>query len=194
MNSQPDRFENLQTRLLKLEAQNRRFKQLGVAALLIPALLLVMGQAAPNRAVTAQTVTAQEFILQESSGTVRARMYVEDAAPVFEFTQGTAGILTVRRKGQQGYTLIMPSGISLVGPEGPNKGSGTLTSAGLDIADGNSHAFILPEEVTVLDKEGFSANLGRVGLQTIATGETHKTSAASLILFDKDKNVIWKAP
>jgi hypothetical protein len=29
---------------------------------------------------------------------------------------------------------------------------------------------------------------------TPRTGETHKTSAASLVLFDKDKNVIWKAP
>jgi hypothetical protein len=44
------------------------------------------------------------------------------------------------------------------------------------------------------DAQGYSAILGSGGLVTPTTGETHQTSAASLILFDKDKNVIWKAP
>jgi hypothetical protein len=44
------------------------------------------------------------------------------------------------------------------------------------------------------DAEGFAATLGATDLVTPRTGEKHKTSAASLVLFDKDKNVIWKAP
>lgn len=44
------------------------------------------------------------------------------------------------------------------------------------------------------DKERYSAILGSTGLVTPRTGEAHQTSAASLVLFDKDKNVIWKAP
>jgi hypothetical protein len=44
------------------------------------------------------------------------------------------------------------------------------------------------------DAQGYTAILGSGGLVTPKTGETHKTSAASLVLSDKDKNVIWKAP
>ena len=45
-----------------------------------------------------------------------------------------------------------------------------------------------------LDADGFEAILGTTDLVTPRTGETHKTSAASLVMFDKNKNVIWKAP
>jgi hypothetical protein len=44
------------------------------------------------------------------------------------------------------------------------------------------------------DRAGYSAILGNAGLVTPRTGEAHQTSAASLVLFDKEKNVIWKAP
>jgi len=44
------------------------------------------------------------------------------------------------------------------------------------------------------DTEGYSATLGVEGAMNPATGETKKTSAASLVLFDKEKKVIWKAP
>jgi hypothetical protein len=46
----------------------------------------------------------------------------------------------------------------------------------------------------LFDRQGYSAVVGNTGLVTPITGETHQTSAASLILFDKDKNVLWKAP
>jgi hypothetical protein len=48
--------------------------------------------------------------------------------------------------------------------------------------------------VTVSDERGFQAILGQTYLKTPHSGETHMTSAASLVLFDKDKKVIWKAP
>ncbi len=44
------------------------------------------------------------------------------------------------------------------------------------------------------DREGFKTTIGTTDLVTPSTGETHKTSAASVVMFDKDKNVIWKAP
>jgi|SRR6516164_1744404 hypothetical protein len=44
------------------------------------------------------------------------------------------------------------------------------------------------------DSEGYNATVGSSGLVTPRTGETHTTSAASVVLFDKQKNVIWKAP
>ncbi len=52
-----------------------------------------------------------------------------------------------------------------------------------------------PGHVELSDDDGYEAALGvEKNLVTPRTGETHKTSAASLLLFDRDKNVIWKAP
>jgi hypothetical protein len=44
------------------------------------------------------------------------------------------------------------------------------------------------------DSQGYKATVGSTGLVTPRTGETHNTSAATVLLFDKQKNVIWKAP
>jgi hypothetical protein len=69
-------------------------------------------------------------------------------------------------------------------------GLGFLTIAG----DGDSGAVVAPGKIGVFNEQGFSAALGVNNLVTPRSGETHKTSAASLVLFDKNKNVIWKAP
>lgn len=53
----------------EVEKQNRRLKQLVIAALIVPATLLVMGQV-PSR----KTVEANEFVLKDDSGIVRARL------------------------------------------------------------------------------------------------------------------------
>jgi hypothetical protein len=50
------------------------------------------------------------------------------------------------------------------------------------------------DSLFISDDQGFAATLGVKDLVTPRTGETHKTSAASLVMFDKAKNVIWKAP
>ena len=46
----------------------------------------------------------------------------------------------------------------------------------------------------LFDPQGWSARLGVSAFMTESTGETSKTSAASIILFDKDKKLIWRAP
>jgi hypothetical protein len=48
--------------------------------------------------------------------------------------------------------------------------------------------------VGLFDEQGYEATLGRRALATPRTGETQMRSAASLVMFDKKKNVIWKAP
>jgi len=48
--------------------------------------------------------------------------------------------------------------------------------------------------VELNDRAGFLARMGVAELETLNTGETHRTSAASMVLFGKDKKVIWKAP
>jgi hypothetical protein len=46
----------------------------------------------------------------------------------------------------------------------------------------------------VTDSEGFSATVGSESLVTERTGEQRQRSAASMVLFGKDKKVLWSAP
>ena len=52
----------------------------------------------------------------------------------------------------------------------------------------------LGPQLMVKDKEGFSTIIGTTDLRAPRTGATGKTSAASVMLFDKDNNVLWQAP
>jgi hypothetical protein len=175
-------LEQIQGRLLKLEEQNRRLKQLGAAALIVAASLLVMGQA-PSK----KTVEANEFILNDDKGNVRARLRMGLTAPQLELVD-EKGTARVRLRG--GYSLVGGpvnfSGISLFDEHGRERGT-------FD-ADENGAEIMVSGPVTVSEEQGFQATLGTTDLVTPRSGETHKTSAASLVLFDKSKNVIWKAP
>jgi len=266
MNSYPHDFEDLRGRLLSLETQNRQFKQLGVAALIVAASVVVMGQASLRK-----TVEANEFILRDNSGNARARfgmdeknfsaaqlvLYDEKGGERVKIDSG-AGALpfggTVRLSDEHGLTRVYLSSSSMVGgtlslldhkgvpgtvlhtgwAELPDVTVGVATTARLALAakdkeargllyvDGDNaarlslkgaddrkslrlgptwvafgdtpKAIFYPGGLYVNDEEGFPANLGVSHLATPRTGEAHRTSAASLVLFDKDKNVIWKAP
>lgn len=65
----------------------------------------------------------------------------------------------------------------------------------LDNGKGEQRLSLEPGHLELSDDEGFQSSLGvQKDLVTSRTGETHQTSAASLLLFDKNKHVIWKAP
>jgi hypothetical protein len=83
------------------------------------------------------------------------------------------------RDEQNGTTTVLLPGFMTVGTK--DKGF-----ASINVLDGPS--------LSLTDKEGFQAVLGVSSLVTPRTGETHQTSAASLVLFDKDKSVLWSAP
>jgi hypothetical protein len=189
---QPLSLEALQGRLLKLEMQNRRFKQVGVAALILPALILLMGQANSKK-----TIEANEFVLKDSGGKIRANISVDESTKT-----SIAQMVLFDSNGQQkvrvdsGWPGLAGGTIILSGENGQTD---SLTSNYLSImGDVNvigTGTTMSKEGLYITDKEGFEAIVGvSPPLLTPRTGETHKTSAASLALFDKDKNVIWKAP
>jgi len=68
----PD-LQTILERIEKLERQNRRLKQLGIVALIAAASLVVMGEAPLKK-----TIEANEFILRDNSGNVRARLSVDE--------------------------------------------------------------------------------------------------------------------
>jgi hypothetical protein len=260
MDFRPPNFEGLQDRLLKLEKQNRRFKQLGIAALIVPALLLVMGQAASKK-----TVEANEFILRDDSGNIRAKLEMVGTLPVPEMTlfddKGNAsvrmngginenlgaGISLFDSRGQERESFrVLQDGpaLTLEDSKGKNRGifgfseprnntllavfdmdgnprgqfaggnngaalelydskqalrgifTGGENGAGLVLVDakGSVQTGLTGGSIEVFDDQGFEATLGIKDLGNSHTGETHKTSAASVVLLDKNNNVIWKAP
>ncbi len=62
----------LAERVAKLEAQNRSFRKAFMAALVAASAVAVMGQARTSR-----VLEANEFVLKDTSGTVRAHLYAD---------------------------------------------------------------------------------------------------------------------
>jgi hypothetical protein len=184
---------------VKLEQQNRRFKRLGIAALIVPALLLILGQA-PSK----KTVEANEFVLRDDGGNIRARLFmtkettttakellgIDSSTPV---TIPSAATLALYDSAGKTRVMLNDSDITFENAQGHlggQLGDGTLMLGG----EKDSFAVLSPYNLNLQDQDGFLTTLGVTNIVTPRTGETHRTSAASLVLFDKNKNVIWKAP
>src|SRR5260370_26114562 len=76
----------LAERVTKLEAQNRRLRQSGIASLVLLSALVVMGQAQTNR-----VIEANAFQLKDATGKVRARLSMEGPdRPTLSFLDATS--------------------------------------------------------------------------------------------------------
>lgn len=199
MSSQPDSFEDLQGRLLELEKQHCRFKQLGAIVLAIATVIVVMGQAPAKK-----TVEANEFVLKDADGKVRVKigMGVDllhqngPAIVLFDAQNGprislgtseddadievNSPKLTASSQMWAGSPGKRGSGLGVTGPAGVFR----VNLDGLAV-DG--------PQVSIEDNEGYSTEMGRSDLVT-QTGRKEKTPAASVILFSKDKKIMWSAP
>ena len=153
--------------------------------------VIMMGPAASSPHI----IEAEKFVLRDAQGNVRGWMGVIGKGS--ELTLGNANArpmvglmvsvdssdLHFFGSRKSGMNLGVNSGdpaFSMIGAEG--KGGAVFASA----KDGPSLA--------LEDGKGFSAVLGTTKLETPANGVAHHTSAASVILLDKDKKVIWRAP
>ena len=174
MTSPTTEWTDVLKRLERLERQNRRLKQIGASALAVIAALVLMGQAPATR-----IVEANAFVLKDAEGKMRGRLSMtENAVPelILFDASGTDRI----RLGVHPFLGSTLSFYSASGKSGPLKDGlkADLNEMGL----------------AIFDDEGFETRIGSTDLVTPLTGETHKTSAASVIFFDKDKKVLWQAP
>jgi hypothetical protein len=190
MNSQETALEEVRERLIKLERQNRRLKQTGAAALIVAASLFPMGQASRTK-----TVEANEFVLRDSGGNVRARLSVDDktlgASLVLSEKNGSDDLVLssnarigggmVALKKSEETLLLLPSSVGFYH-------SGDEKTPDVVKAQFSSDALF------VTDDQGFVARIGAIDLTKPSTGETRKRSAASIVLVDKEKHVLWEAP
>jgi hypothetical protein len=180
---------DINARLEKLERENRRTKKIGIVAIVFASVLFVSGQAKTNK-----VVEANEFRLVDNSGNLRASLDITHGQAELQFSSLSVKpdvILGADAKG--GPFLIMG--------RGTGKGTASLTPEAF-LLDGSSGKFniLLGNEggegpsLTIEDNEGYSSVLGSSNLVQTKTGKKEQTPAASLVLFGKDKKVLWSAP
>lgn len=178
-------------RLNRLERQNRRLKWGCFAVLGALSTIIVMGQAAPSPRI----IEAQKFVLKDANGSIRGWLGVigkgseltlgnTNAQPMMGLMVSTdASDLHFFGSHNSGMTLGVNSSdpsISMVGGDGRGE-------AGITIAkDGPG--------LTLQDGKGFSTVVGSTQVESPGVGGLQNTSAASIVLFGKDRKVIWKAP
>lgn len=203
-------------RLAKLERQNRRMKLSAIASLVIVGAVMLTGQT--SRQSTPSELRARSFILVDAqgrqraildlkkdepglalldeNGNVRALLSLVPEGPILDLigTDGKSAARVDSLLNQPGLVLLdanrnVRAGLTM-NPLGP----------GLDIADASGGLRASLEAgsngpaLALFDANGYETQVGVTDLITPMTGETHKTSAASIVLFGKDKKVLWSAP
>jgi hypothetical protein len=178
-------------RIGKLEAQNRRLKRGSVAILALLSAVILMGQAAPSPRV----VEAQRFILKDNDGNVRGWMGTigkgselslgnVNAQPMMRLIVSTdASDLHFFGSRKSGMNLGLDSGnpdISMMGAEGNGE-------AGIRFGENGP-------TLTLEDAKGFSAVLGTTQIRKPESTADYHTSAASIVLLDKEMKVLWQLP
>ena len=177
----------------KLEAQNRRLKRAGIAALLVVAAVLVMGQAKTERGIECTS-----FVLEDDAKNIRASLFTgADGSTKFVLSDAKGKFQTVLSAGGDQLGL----NISDISSSGKGKFS-TLTtgSVGLTLmGPAGSFGVSLYENgggpsLFIEDKDGYSSVIGRTEMVSPNTGRKTGTPAAAITLFGKDKKVLWSAP
>lgn len=183
----------IEQRLEKLERQNRRMKLAGIGALVIAGAFLLTGQASGPRILP--EVRANSFVLVDAQGKPRATlgMYADQPRLALSDTNGTVRAALAVSSG--GPVLMMVGTGKAVASLFVESDGPELDMLGENEAQGA--IFGIPArgpELRMNDASGFETELGVTDLITPTTGETHATSAASIVLFGKGKKVLWSAP
>lgn len=194
-------IDSLQTRVARLEKENRRFKHLGLAMLAGIGLLFAMAQA-PAR----KTVEATEFVVKDAHGNTRIRLGVDpknDSADLWlQTAKGEEGASLsdsglILQQGGVVRTVLDGGDLSLANTQG--QANVKLSAADnaerdLSIEGPNGYLFYKPgEALQVSDIDGYMASIGATEVRGVGGATTH-TNAASVVLTNPDSQVLWKAP
>jgi len=146
------------------------------------------------------TVRTPSLFLSDANGQNRVALQVSETGPFLDF---------YRTDGELAAWFLGPDEGGLIGLRAPNGDRRLLLRVSEDGPAvelynnervGANEARVALDgtagqaRLVLSDAEGFNTVVGTTDLITPRTGETHKTSAASVVLFDKDKKVLWKAP
>jgi hypothetical protein len=182
-------LSELETRLEKLERQNRRLKGLGLVFLLIVLSGLLLARTLHK---PAHTLVVHRLELRDEAGKLCGDWIVKNGATSLRLyddagkPRAALGLFG-EVPGLWFYDAAGKPRVALaVTGEGPG--------LGLIDAAGKGGVGIDQNSLSVTDVQGFKSVVGVTGLETPATGETHTTGAAAVTLFGKDRKVIWHAP
>ena len=172
----------LEERLQKLERGNRNLKRVWVGTLILVASILLTAFSQEEKA--AEEVKARQFTLVNSEGNKLARLHATPSV-------SGVGLSYYDENGNQRATFYVNdsgSGLSFLGV------GGDVLERYLDPPIQMHWEIGKGPSLTLRDAAGFKTVIGTVELVTTTTGEEHKTSAASIRMFDKEGKVIWQAP
>jgi hypothetical protein len=204
MDVQPD-VKSLYERVDRLEKQNRWMKLMGVVAILSAVVLLVSGQAKVD---AKKTVEANEFVLKDTNGVVRAKLGMglvfplKDGPGLVLYNEGGHERAAVAASEEQAQIRLTSGGpvtsfaSSSMWAGLPGKdGSGVAITGPSGVVRMNlDGAVIGGPQIALQDKEGYETHLGKTDTVFTKSGKTQQTSAASVVMFDKEKKVLWSAP
>jgi hypothetical protein len=168
MTSRTPDIQAVLERLEKLERKNRRLKQSGIVALLVLCAVVLMGQAGPSR-----TIEATRFVLKDGEGRVRAELNLDEGFPKV-ILRDKKGLPQVGLGGDDEPYLALTN----------TKNFGAVA---LKFYQGSP-------ALELSNNKGFATVIGGTDLTTARTGESHRTSAASIVMVGQDGNIIWRAP
>lgn len=183
----------LAARLEKIERENRIVKMVGLILLLAVGAAVAMAQAPTKR-----TIVADEFVLKDNAGKVRARLYMDRGGPMLSLydasgveranlmqNEGTAGLILYHDPGERyggAEMLLTPDGSTLFLNDIKHHSLVALTT------------WPVGPSLQVADQEGYSTIVGAAETESPVSGKSQETSAAAITLFGKSKDVIWTAP
>jgi hypothetical protein len=217
---QQEQVQQLVARLERLERRDRRLKQAAAACLLIfaciGACIRLMGQttaATKKKAKPAATaaappppapagptvVEAQGFILKDDNGRVRAELSMTGTGPSLKLRDPSGAALgsIALNDGQPGGPFVLLSDAqhhASINMSVLDGGGSQLALIG-DRPDIQMHLGVTSSGTAfeATDKDGFGTTIGNT-VQTAKNGKTKNTSAASVVLFDKERKTVWSTP
>lgn len=181
-----------------MERENRRLKRGAVAVVGVIVAAVLMGQGGSKTRI----IKAEGFGLVDAAGVPRGGL--------FTFQDGSVGLGLQGKDGKTGAQLLVTADDSpFLTFTGKNRNvrislgvesERDIASLRFSAPSGKESAalFSTPDGsvgLSLSDKEGRErAVLGHTALERTRTGAVEQTAASSLVLFDKEGKVLWKAP
>jgi hypothetical protein len=175
-------YQSLQKRVDALEKQNRRYKQAGFILLIVAACAVFMAQAASKR-----VVEAEDFVLHDSDGHIRARLGMWTGAQPSLAFYDSVGNLRVLVDGNLPEVAILDSATKTTRASMGMLPTGPTFS--LQDRQGNTRAMLNLFDSRNAGSAGFydEKGIGRAGIGFDKDGP-------SVVLNDASGKIIWSAP
>lgn len=184
-------LESLNSRLQKMERDNRRMKVAGYLTGLIVAALLLMGQARPGH----KQLEAQELVLRDSGGRVRARLSAspEPHLTLYDAKEQVRADMSAGAEG--GFlALLAASGTRQIGLGNASDVSGLTihneqeTTAGISVSKHGSSVELVEKAAKMTLETSSATEDGSPTIKMLEhTGRTAIVHAQGVILADKNQ-------